>query len=224
MDSQKPRMRSVILFLAATLIIYACNNSSSTKDVSDTSIAKKTEAAVAPKVDRPTLITEIKRLKEVFSSKDSENIATLFKFPIYDSTASIYVDDETYNKEWKENGGKTTRDMFNRFFPQIYESLQIEDINFLFKHIQLDSLQMKDTLETDTYQKTQPCYKSCQIAIENETVTLRIDMQSNREWVDPDPKEDEVADNSSEICEHGFWWIFRFDGKNLNLVQISGAD
>ena len=157
-------MRWTTVYLFTALIILSCKNSSSTKETNDTAIAKKVEP-VAGKIDRPTLIAEIKRLKEVFSSKDREKIATLFDFPIYDSTASIYVDDENYYKEWKENGDKTTREMFNRYFPQIYESLQIKDINFLFKDIQLDSLQIKDTLETDSYQKSQPCFKSYQIAM-----------------------------------------------------------
>ncbi len=29
---------------------------------------------------------------------------------------------------------------------------------------------------------------------------------------------------SSEICEHNFWWIFKFDGQKLRLTNISGAD
>lgn len=216
-------MKLITLFLSAIVILYSCNNNSSTKEISDTTTAIKSEP-VALKVDRPTLIGELKRIKEVFSSKDRDKIATLFDFPIYDSTASFYVDDETYYKEWKKNGNKTTQEMFNRYFPQIYESNQMEDINYLFKHLQLDSLHQKDTLETDDYQNKQPCFKSYQIAIENETVTLTINMQSNREWVDPKPKEDEVSENSSEICEHALWWIFKFDGRKLKLFQISGAD
>lgn len=221
-------MRLMALSISAIVILCSCNNGSSTKEISDTTTTTTTATPsrsepVAPKVDRQTLIAEIRGLKEVFASKDKDKIAELFQFPIAD-TIGIPVWEDSYFKEYKANGDKTTRDMFNRYFPQIAETTLIDDINFLFKHIQHDSLQKTDTLETDSYQKTQPCFRSYQVTIENETVTLRIDMQSNREWVDPNPKEDEVADNFSEICEHSLWWIFKYDGKKLNLFQISGLD
>jgi len=216
-------MRLITMVISAIIILCSCNNSSSTRDINDTTATGKSEP-VAPILDRPTLIGELKKLKEIISTKDKSKIATIFDFPIADSTASIYTEDESYIKEWRANGERTTRDMFNRYFQQVYEGLQMDEINTLFKQIQLDSLQMKDTLEDEIFIDSLPCYKSYSIEIDKEIVSLKIVGNSNPDFKSSNTKEDEVAENSSEMCEHAFWWNFKYDGKKLHLFQISGAD
>jgi hypothetical protein len=113
--------------------------------------------------------------------------------------------------------------MFIRFFPQISESLDVDGLNELFKNIKFDSLFHKDTLEHEVIIKTQPCYNYYNIGIEKEFVTLSIGMNSNKNYKSKTISKDEMPENSSEICEHVLWWLFRFDGKKLHFKGISGA-
>ena len=49
-------------------------------------------------------------------------------------------------------------------------------------------------------------------------------MKSNKNYKSKILSENNIPENSSDICEHDLWWIFKFDGKKLHLESISGAD
>ena len=113
--------------------------------------------------------------------------------------------------------------MFLRFFPQISESLQFEELNQLFRIIKLDSLQRKDTLEREMLIKTEPCFKFYGIEVKGDIVTLTTGQGVNRNFKNHKASEHEVPENSSEFCESVLWWVFRFDGKRLRFVKQHGA-
>jgi hypothetical protein len=184
--------------------------------ISDTTETNKSE--------RQILIEELKKLRQTIASNDKEKIADIFPFPLSDTAFSIYIDDSTYYQQFKANGNKTTKTMFLQYFKEISSSILIGEVNNLFQHIKVDSLLHKDTLEYDAYIKTEPCYYSYDIEVSKNSVTLRMDMNSNKNYKSKKNSEDDIPENSSEICEHNFWWIFKFDGKKLHLESISGAD
>ncbi|RYY42937.1 MAG: hypothetical protein EOO06_20435 [Chitinophagaceae bacterium] len=175
------------------------------------------------KSERQILIEELKRLQSVFASNDKEKIADLFSFPISNETVGIYIDDSTFNAQLDKNGNKVTRPMFIRFYPDISASLQIKQINQLFKKLDVDRLSHMDTLQHEAIIKSEPCYHYHALTTEKELVTLTIGTNSNEDYKSKTVSEDEIAENSSEFCEHVLWWVFRFDGKKLHFKNISGA-
>jgi hypothetical protein len=213
-------MRQTLLFLTIIVTIIACNSSDKTNVTSDT-VAYQVDTA---KSTRHILIEELKKLRQIIVSNDKEKIAGLFTFPLSDTSFSIYVDDSTFNEQFKANGGKTTKQMFLNHFKQISESIWIDPLITLLNRIPLDSVMQKDRLERDGYNKKEPCYYSYKLEIIKDSIVLRMDMNSNRTYESKKTSEDDIPENSSEICEHSFWWNFYFDGRKLYFKSIGGAD
>lgn len=216
-------MRLTLIFLIAFILLISCNSSDITKVASDTETVNQQSDTTSNKSERQLLIEELKRLKAVFAFNDKEKIAGIFQFPISDTTVGIYIDDSTFNAQLEKNGGKTTRTMFIRHFTDISESLQIAQINELFKKIDIDRLLQKDTLQNEAIIKTEPCYHYYDVSVDRDLVTLTVGTNSNKDYKSKSVSEDEIPENSSELCEHVLWWVFRFDGKKLHFKNISGA-
>jgi hypothetical protein len=208
-------MRQAFIFFTILTMFVACNNFHSAKIASDTDSTAS---------ERNTLIKELKKLQKIIATNDKEKIVNIFQFPLSDTAFGIYIDDSLYNEQLKANGNKTTRTMFLQHYKDIYQNIWLDQVNNLFRDIKVDSLLNKDTLEYDDYIETQPCYYSYQIEVNKDSVTLRMDGKSNTDYKIKDSSEDDMPENSGEICEHSFWWVFTFDGKKLHFENISGAD
>ncbi len=211
------------IFLAAVGLLTSCNSTEMTKVASETATVIQHSDKSASKTERQLLIEELNQLKATIASNDKERIADIFQFPLSDTTVGIYIDDSTYYAQFEKNGNKTTRTMFVRFFPQVSESLQINELNQLLKNIRLDSLQQKNTLEREVHIKTEPCYKFYYIDVQGNIVTLTTGQSVNENFKSSTASEDEIPENSSEFCESLLWWVFRFDGKRLHFVKQHGA-
>lgn len=212
-------MRQISFSLILLIMIIACNNAGTPKiknpQAKDTSENKP---------GRKVLIDELKRIHQIIASNDKETIANLFPFPLPDTAFSIYVDDTTYYEQLKTNNDRVTKAMFLQYFKEIAASIWLEQVNNLFKKIYVDKLLFKDTLEADAYKRSEPCFYSYRIQVDKDHVTLRMDMNSNQNYQSSKSPEDDIPENSSEFCEHNFWWVFSFDGNKLHLITISGAD
>jgi hypothetical protein len=114
--------------------------------------------------------------------------------------------------------------MFLEHYNAISESIWLEQLKNLFQFISIDSVEHKKTLEYEDYIETEPCFYSYQIELNKDIVTLRMKMKSNKNYKSKILSENNIPENSSDICEHDLWWIFKFDGKKLHLESISGAD
>jgi hypothetical protein len=215
-------MRLTFIILTVLALLTSCNSADTTKVANDTPTAKQIDTT-AIKSKRELLIEELKRLKAILASKDKNKIANIFQFPLFDTAVGIYIDDSTFNAQLEKNGGKTTKAMFLRYFPQISESIQVDQINQLFKRLNLDSLERKDTLEHEDLIKTEPCYQFYNVRVEQDLVTVTVGTNSNKDYKSKLVSEDEIPENSSETCEHMLWWVFRFDGEKLHFKEISGA-
>jgi hypothetical protein len=217
-------MRQTFIILTVLVMLVACNNSDTIKTTSNTQVSEQHTDTTQIKSERQILIEELKTLQQIIASNDKEKIASIFQFPLSDSAFSIYIDDTTYYEQLKANGNKTTKAMFMHYFKEISASILLDQVNNLFKDINVDSLLHRDTLEYETYIKSEPCYYSYQIEVIKDSVTLSMNMNSNSNYKSKKKSEDDTPENSSEICEHDFWWVFRFDGKKLHLKGMSGAD
>jgi len=217
-------MRQIFIILTFLVVLVAFNNSETTKVSSDTQTAEQHSDTAKNISERQKLIEVLKKLRQTLASNDKELISDIFQFPLSGTAISIYMDDSAYNEQFKLNGNKTTKAMFLNYFKEINASILLDQVNNLFKYINVDSLLYKDTLVYDAYSKTEPCFYSYKIEVSNDAVTLRMDMNSNRKYKSKKNSEDDIPENSSEICEHNFWWVFKFDGQRLHLSNISGAD
>jgi hypothetical protein len=204
------------------VLLLSCSNGDTTKISNDTAVKEKTDTTAAT-ILRQKLIEELQRLRTIFSSNDRQKIADVFPFPLPDTTLRVYIDDSTYFEQLEKNGDKTTRAMFLHFFPQLYSSLQIDELNQLFKHISLTGLLQQNALEHEIRVTTEPCYKLYRVEVEQQSVILSIHSYSNENYISSSSPNDDMQENSSEYCESSFWWIFRFDGQKLHFVKIDAA-
>jgi len=213
-------MRRTVIILTTFVILVSCNNSEKTKITSDKQVSEQ----ISDTTKRQKLIVELQKLRQTITSNEKEKIADIFEFPLSDESFSIYIDDKSFNEQFKSNGNRTTRVMFLQHYEAISESIWLGQLKNLFHNIVIESLDHKDTLEYEAYIKTEPCFYSYKIELNKDIVTLRMNMNSNRNYKSKTLSEDDIPENSSEICEHNFWWIFKFDGNKLHLESISGAD
>ena len=213
-------MRKTVIILKTFVIFVSCNNYEKTKTTSNT----KVSVQISDTTKRQKLILELKKIRQTIAFNDKEKIANIFEFPITDESFSIYIDDNSFNEHFKSNGNRITRTMFLQHYKAISESIWLEQLKNLFQFISIDSVEHKETLEYEDYIETEPCFYSYQIELNKDIVTLRMKMKSNKNYKSKILSENNIPENSSEICEHDLWWIFKFDGKKLHLESISGAD
>lgn len=216
-------MKQTLVLLIINGLLLSCNSSDTPKILNDTITVKPHSDTSRTKTEREILIEELRRLQVAFASDDKEKVAEIFSFPISNETIGIYIDNEYFNEQLKKNGNKTTRSMFLGSYRDIAEGLQIDQINQLFKKLNIEKLLDQDNIELEAINKTEPCYHFYGIKIENGLVTLTVGTNSNKDYKSKSASEDEVPENDSSICEHVLWWTFTFDGRQLHLKEITGA-
>lgn len=216
-------MKQPLFILVFSILLVSCSQSDNTRSSQDSTSLKHKMDVASSKTERKLLIEALERMKVVIASKEKEQIASLFTFPLPDSIAAVYTDDTTYRNKLEQNGNNITRQMFVSFFPQVAESFQFEDLDQLFRTVQLQRLHQKDTVNAEVHITTEPCYKYYQIEVKENVVTLTMGQGVNRNYKSNSTSEDEVPENSSEMYESSLWWELKFDGKKLHLIRITGA-
>lgn len=211
-------MKQIFTFLATIGLLFSCNKTEKNNVSTETRTITTTN-----KKERQILIEELNRLQAVFASNDKEKIADILNFPISNETIGIYIDDNSFNEQLEKNDNKVTRTMFISSFGEISKSLQIDQINLLFKKTNLNELLKKDIIENKFIIQTEPCYHFYGVKVEKDNVTLTVGTNSNDDYKRKSVTEEEIPENSSEFCESVLWWTFQFDGKKLNFKNISGA-
>ena len=216
-------MRQTLILFISFVLLLSCNNADTIKVSSNVATPNQQSDTTKTKTERQILIEELIRLQAVLRSNDKEKIADLFSFPVSNDILAIYIDDSTFNTQLEKNGSKVTRAMFISHFQEISEGLQIDQINQLFRKIDVGRLLQKDTLEHEAIVKTNPCYHIYGVGVERDLVTLTVATNSNQDYKSKSVSKDELPENDSSICEHVLWWVFRFDGNKLHFKNISGA-
>lgn len=216
-------MRQNVIFLTIFGLLFSCNQSDKKMADRNSATIKQQYDTIATKSGRQIIIEELKRLQAVFESNDKEKIANIFSFPVSNGTIGIHIDNSNFKEQLEKNNNKATRSMFISFYRDISESLQIDQINNLFKQLKIEKLLNQDTIKYEAIIKAEPCYHYYGIKIENNLVTLTVGTNSNKYFKSKSVSEDEIPENDSSICEHVLWWVFTFDGKQLHFKEISGA-
>lgn len=215
-------MRAIIALIGIMAWSIACNRQQKANPEAPKSITTTVPDSTPSK--RSLILDELSRIKQVIHSGDKEKIATLFPFPLSDSLFSIYVDDSAYMQQWNSNNNRHTKAMFLKHYPQVSSAILLEDINTLFQKINLNSLLHKDTVEYRAIKKEEPCFTSYAIEITDSLVALCISSNSNPQYQSKKQSDDDdVPENSSEFCEHSFWWMFQFSQNKLRLIKILAA-
>lgn len=217
-------LKFAILFLIALCILVLFKISDSTFKLSEILLSKEFTNSSKFELNRKKMILELKKVKQILSSKNKNKIADIFEFPLSKEIFEIYSDDTTFNEQLKANNNKISREIFLQYFKVFSTSFNFKEINKLFELINLEKLLNCDKLEYEAYKKFKPCYNSYLIELTNDTITLSVNSNSNRNFYYKKINEDEVPLNSSEYCEHNLFWIITFDGNKLHLKSISGAD
>jgi len=216
-------MRLLFIIVSVLTLLSSCGSSDTNKNSTapESDNHETTEPYPAPRLK---LIQALKDLHIALASKDHEKIASYFTFPIADTTFWVYLTDSNFNNQYTQNGNRLTRPMFDSYFSQIYQNTGMSEVLELFKNINVDSLHFKDSLTREIRVKTEVCYSYYGLTVHQDLITLTVGKNSNDQYQDPDPKTDTEAElYTSEVCEHTFWWIFRWDGKELRFVQMNGA-
>jgi hypothetical protein len=182
--------------------------------------AADTVAAIPTDPKRQVLMLELRRLKEVFQSGDKNQVADLFPFPAPDTVLSVYLDDSAFAERLQKNNDQLSRDIFLEFYPTLSQAMMVQEMDTLFRVLPLDSLSNRDILEQYFPVKGDPCVRYYRIAIEGDLVVIVTGVDSSKEYVNPETKQQEIL---SEECESAMVWVFRFDGRNLILKQHSSV-
>jgi hypothetical protein len=202
-------MRLFAFTLTIAIILISCNSKPSVPQTS------------AKPDHNSALIKSLQELKQAFASGNTEKIAEAFTFPVADTAMSLVINDSTYTigHGWGES---LTKAAFIKYFSQ---TPQFEGLSELFKHIHIDSLNQKDTLETEIRKKEDPCYKTYHIDIDGNELNLEFRTNSNDQYVDPSPKKAEADEDegTGDECEYAEMWIFHFDGTKLHFVRQAAA-
>jgi hypothetical protein len=194
------RFTSYLLFMIS--ILLSCNNTDSDQSTSQ----------------RIRLISELKKLGDIFGSGEKEMISQIFTFPLSDTSFRPFVDDSTFMEELNKNEDKITRAMFIKYFSEISKDLQFDK---LLKHFSLDSLAKTDKLEYEIRSPNQPCYKFHNLDIEGNEIRLSMGSNTNEKYNDA-AKED-TDESTGAGCEFAWIWLFRFDGTKLHFERLAFA-
>lgn len=211
-----------IFFIATICILFsACNREPKTFDKNQIKRANDTLATLQK--PRNTLIGELQKMRQIINTNDKQQIATIFNFPKTDSEFSVYIEDSSFNQQVRQNSNNITNDNFLKHYKEISTNIWLDNIKYLLNTLPIDSLHHKDKLRLNNIIEKEPCYYSYQIEVIGDSVTLRMDMNSNRNFKSKKTVQDEIEENASEVCEHSFWWTFKFDGIKLIFKNMSGA-
>ncbi|TKC12946.1 hypothetical protein FA048_04830 [Pedobacter polaris] len=216
-------MRQNLLLLTIIGILLSCNQADKKTAGQEITTVAQLNDTIATNSEQQIIIAELKRLQAVFSTNDKEKVADIFSFPISNEKLGIYIDNDNFNEQLAKNNNRVTRSMFISFYQDISESLQIDQLNQLFKKLHVENLITKESLEHKAIIKTEPCYHFYGVKVENKLVTLTLGTNSNKGFKGKTVSEDEISENDSSICEYVIWWVFKFDGKQLQLKEISAA-
>jgi len=215
-------MKQMAFILIVLGLFISCNNIHSNENFSDSLSVRQNPGVSTKASERQLLIKLLKNIQAVFASNDKEKIAQTFNFPLADTTFSFYIDDSTFQTEYKRNDNRTTKAMFIKYFSKISHNIEFDQLNQLFKQVNLDKLTQKDTLEKELRNNKEKCYKFYHVFVDKDLVTLEFGSNTNNNFADNSkkPKDDE---SFGDECEFSSIWLFHFDGKQLQFIKQMAA-
>ena len=207
-------MKNPIILAVASVLLASCTHNDSHQLEPGPSLP-----SASPQ--RAALVGSLKKLGKAFKEKNAAGVEAYFRFPLADSTIDLYVDDSSFEKEREYSGGTISRQMFHRFFTQIWNDMQLEQLGFLFQHIDPSRLAATNQITYRDIRPGQPCYAFYEVSLLGDEVTLTFGTNTNDDY--QAQAKDGGEEQSGDECEFASIWYMKFDGQHLYFVRQASA-
>lgn len=215
-------MRQTLFLLTAFVVMLSCNNTNSRKDPDNSRSSQQSPSENPALTEKQMLIQALKDLQKALATKDKQQIADLFSFPLADTSFPVYLDSSFMEMQMK-SGNQVTRSMFLKYFPEIFQQLQFDQFNNLFKNLNLDELNKKNSLTHAFKSNKEPCYRFYNMLVDKNMVLFEYGSNRNEQYADKSKNAEEEDEATGDECEFSISWWFRFDGKKLQFVRQMSA-
>jgi len=199
------------------LLSITCSGNISSFNLAKKDIVFTQNRSISLQLSKKKMLQELQNLKIAFKAKDKKGISKFFKFPLDDSTISVYGIDSKIDLEVQDNHGRLGEKTFEKHFNRIYEYFEMEEFNKLFQNLNTDSLLKKNNIKSEKHYKNKGCYHTYKASIEGNQIILTNASNSDEEYLEKHPNE------SMACAEHTSSWIFTFDGQNLYFKKLIEA-
>jgi hypothetical protein len=166
---------------------------------------------------RSRLIVALTEVRRLVVSKDSQQTAMMFRFPIADSYFSL-SGDSIFESEKAKNGDRITRAMFLSGYGQLVQELQFQELDSAFRDIDINKLKTADSLGFVDSSTIKGCIHGYSIRIEKDSL---VEFDSYGYPVSDSAREE---NNDMKCGDYLLVWEFVFDGKRLYMTSHSEGD
>ena len=173
---------------------------------------QKDTTAVVPAADTLTrkdaLIAALKNLHKAIASRDKQQIAALFQFPVPDTVMPTFVDDSTFNAAYEKNNRLLTDTLYNKYFKEITGVWGLGEFSQVFKYLDVTQLRKKDSLADSVAKDGAVRIYEIQNA-KDSLISINYGVTHT---------------DSDEGGEYLISWYFLFDGRRLRVIGRAEAD
>lgn len=201
------------LFIIVLLGFCSCKQKVKVSDSTDTTTVLLPVQKPQTTNDREKIIVELNKFSDAIAKKDRSAILSFFNFPLADSTVNFFEVDSVFDAKRKLSNGAITKEMFSNSFETIYERTEMNEFNTLFNHINTNDLAKKSHIDYTKKAKDDGCIYLYGITIKGNDVYLNYGTNSNDDYRETHPDEEEVCG------EYGVSWEFKFDGEKLKFFK-----
>lgn len=166
---------------------------------------------------RGRLIEALKEVRRLIASKDSQQIALMFRFPI----AASYIPlsgDSVFESEKARNGDQITRTLFLSGYGQFKQELQFEEMDSAYRKLDISRLLKADSVGIVDTAKSKVCIHGYSILIREDSLVYFEAFGNPASGYTGHGNEDPQCE------EFLLEWEYVFDGKKLYLRSHSEAD
>jgi hypothetical protein len=201
---------ALILFLLS--VLPACKEG---KNPQETPPADST-ARVATD-SRGQLILALEEVRRLVATKDSQQIASMFRFPIPDSVLSL-SGDSVFEVGKARDGGNVSQALFLSGYGKFAQELQFGLFEDALRDVDFGKLRSTDSLGSADTSKNKACISGYAIQIRKDSV-VAVEVYENR-----NTGYTGHGNEDPECEEYLLSWEFVFDGKRLYMTFHSEAD
>jgi hypothetical protein len=176
------------------------------------------DSAARPGTDpRSRLILALNELRREAASKDSQQVAKMFRFPVADSMMPI-SGDSVFEAEKARNNGKVSEALFLSGYRQFIQKLEFEALGEVYQNLDINKLKLTDSLALDEKKSKKACLRGYLIQIRKDSVVEIQTYQNTNEGYSGVGRED------AQCEEYLLTWYFVFDGRRLYMIVHDEAD
>jgi hypothetical protein len=166
---------------------------------------------------RSRLIEGLKEVRRLVVSKDSQQTAMLFRFPIADAAIEL-SGNPAFESEKARNGGYITKALFLSEYSVFEPQLGLGELDSALRDIDINKLKTADSLGFVDSSTIKGCIHGYSIRIEKDSL---VEFDSYGYPVSDSAREE---NNDMKCGEYLLVWEFVFDGKRLYMTAHSEGD